>query len=238
MLASLDLYLIKPTRYDDDGYTVQWWRSLIPSNSLAAVAGLVRDALDRGVLKDVGDVRVTNVDEVNSKVDISQIIAEARGRKTLVFLIGVQSNQFPRAMDMARPLRAAGIPVCIGGFHVSGCLSMLKTLPPDLVEAQNLGISFFAGEAEERRIDEVLRDGFTGSLKPIYNHLAKTPNLAGEPIPLLDRSEIAKNITGHSSFDLGRGCPFECSFCTIINVQGRKSRFRTPDDLTNRRRSS
>jgi hypothetical protein len=27
------------------------------------------------------------------------------------------------------------------------------------------------------------------------------------------------------------GCPFECSFCTIINVQGRKSRFRTPNDL-------
>ncbi len=29
----------------------------------------------------------------------------------------------------------------------------------------------------------------------------------------------------------GRGCPYQCSFCTIINVQGRKSRFRTADDL-------
>ena len=230
-MASFDLFLIKPTRYDDDGYPMQWWRSLVPSNSLASVAGLVRDALGRGVLKDFGDVRVTNVDEVNTKVDIAGIINTARAGKTLVFLVGVQSNQFPRAMDMARPLRAAGIPVCIGGFHVSGCLSMLKTLPPDLVEAQNLGVGFFAGEAEDRRIDEVLRDGFSGSLKPIYNHLAKTPNLAGEPFPLLDKAEIAKNITGHSSFDLGRGCPFECSFCTIINVQGRKSRFRTPDDL-------
>src|SRR5271155_1168970 len=231
IMASLDLYLIKPTRYDDDGYPVQWWRSLIPSNSLAAAAGLVRDALERGVLKDAGDVRLTNVDEVNTKVDISRIIAAARGRKTLVFLIGVQTNQFPRAMDMARPLRAAGIPVCIGGFHVSGCLSMLKTLPSDLVEAQNLGVSFFAGEGEERRIDEVLRDGFSGSLKPIYNHLAHAPNLAGEPIPLLEKSEVDKNFLGVSSFDLGRGCPFECSFCTIINVQGRKSRSRPPDDL-------
>src|SRR5436309_2935258 len=84
-------------------------------------------------------------------------------------------------MDLARPLRAAGIPVCIGGFHVSGCLSMLKTLPPDLVEAQNLGVSFFAGEAEDRRIDEVLRDGFSGSLKSIYNHLAKTPACSPAP---------------------------------------------------------
>ena len=34
-----------------------------------------------------------------------------------------------------------------------------------------------------------------------------------------------------SSFDAGRGCPFQCSFCTIINVQGRKSRYRSPDDI-------
>jgi Radical SAM superfamily len=227
---SLDLYLIKPTRYDDDGYPLQWWRSLVPSNSLACVAGLVRDALERGVLKGC-DIRVSNVDEVNTRVDIPSIVAAARTRRTLVFLVGVQSNQFPRAMDMARPLRAAGIPVCIGGFHVSGCLSMLKTLPPDLVEAQDLGISFFAGEAEDSRIDEVLTDGFANRLKLIYNHLANAPNLAGEPIPLLEASEVGKNLTMHSSFDLGRGCPFECSFCTIINVQGRKSRFRTPDDL-------
>jgi pyruvate-formate lyase-activating enzyme len=230
-MGTADLYLIKPTRYDDDGYPVQWLRSLMPSNSLASVAGLVRDAIDRGILKDFGDVRVTNVDEVNTKIDIPGIIAAARTRKTLVFLVGVQTNQFPRAVDMARPLRAVGIPVCVGGFHVSGCLSMLKSLPPDLVEARNLGVSFFAGEAEDRRIDEVLLDGFSGSLKPIYNHLAHAPNLAGEPIPLLEQSEIAKTVSGMSSFALGRGCPFECSFCTIINVQGRKSRFRTPDDL-------
>ena len=34
-----------------------------------------------------------------------------------------------------------------------------------------------------------------------------------------------------SSLDFGRGCPYQCSFCTIINVQGRKSRFRNADDL-------
>jgi pyruvate-formate lyase-activating enzyme len=36
---------------------------------------------------------------------------------------------------------------------------------------------------------------------------------------------------GYASFDAGRGCPFQCSFCTIINVQGRKSRYRTADDV-------
>jgi len=32
-------------------------------------------------------------------------------------------------------------------------------------------------------------------------------------------------------FDCGRGCPFQCSFCTIINVQGRRSRYRDADDV-------
>ena len=230
-MQALDLYLIRPTRYDDDGYPLQWMRSLVPSNSMACVAALVNEALDRGVLKDRAQVKVHILDEINTRIGIGGIIRTAAIRRALVFMVGVQSNQFPRTMDMARPLRAAGIPVCIGGFHVSGCLSMLKTLPPDLVEAQNLGISFFAGEAEDHRIDEVLTDGFANLLKPVYNHLAHTPNLAGAPIPLLDPGDIAKNINMYSSFDLGRGCPFECSFCTIINVQGRKSRFRTPDDL-------
>ena len=34
-----------------------------------------------------------------------------------------------------------------------------------------------------------------------------------------------------TTFDAGRGCPFQCSFCTIIDVQGRVSRRRTADDV-------
>ena len=67
-----------------------------------------------------------------------------------VGLIGVQSNQFPRALDLARRFRAASIGVAIGGFHVSGCLAMLPELPPDLREALALGVTLYAGEAEGR----------------------------------------------------------------------------------------
>ena len=42
---------------------------------------------------------------------------------------------------------------------------------------------------------------------------------------------VGRTIGMISSFDAGRGCPFLCSFCTIINVQGRKSRYRTADDI-------
>ena len=44
-------------------------------------------------------------------------------------------------------------------------------------------------------------------------------------------STCARTVGSLSSIDLGRGCPYQCSFCTIINVQGRKSRIRSADDL-------
>ena len=98
-------------------------------------------------------------------------------------------------------------------------------------EAQALGISFFAGEAEEQRLDQVLQDAWNGKLAPLYNHMKDLPALAGEPPPILPRKHVRRTAGSLSSIDLGRGCPYQCSFCTIINVQGRKSRFRSPDDL-------
>jgi hypothetical protein len=153
------------------------------------------------------------------------------GGKALIALVGVQTNQFPRAVDLARPFLAAGWPVALGGFHVSGCLAMLSEMPAEMREAQALGISFFAGEAEAGRIDAVLRDAWAGTLAPLYNFMADLPPLEGEPPPILPRKHVRRTSGSLSSIDLGRGCPYQCSFCTIINVQGRKSRFRSADDL-------
>ena len=44
------LILIKPSHYDDDGYVIQWFRTVMPSNSLAALYGLAIDAAERQVL--------------------------------------------------------------------------------------------------------------------------------------------------------------------------------------------
>src|SRR5580704_7124073 len=139
------LVLIKPSHYDDDGYVIQWLRSAIPSNTLAVLNGLALDCNQRRVLGPNVEIEVTAVDETNSRVRLNRIIRQLRGRRGMVGLIGVQSNQFPRAMDLARPLRAAGIQVCMGGFHVSGTLSMLPELPGELKDAMDLGISLFAG---------------------------------------------------------------------------------------------
>jgi hypothetical protein len=225
------LVLVKPSHYDDDGYVIQWFRSAIPSNSLAVVNGLFEDCKKRHVLGEAVDIDITTIDEDNTRVRTKRILRRLRGRPGMVVLVGVQSNQFPRAMDIARPLRAAGVPVCLGGFHVSGCLSMLPGITPELQQAMDLGISLFAGEAEEGRMDQVLQDAWQGKLKPLYNYLSDLPALAGAPYPMLPASTIRGTIGKYTSFDAGRGCPFQCSFCTIINVQGRKSRRRTPEEI-------
>lgn len=226
------LYLIKPSHYDDDGYVIQWWRSTIPANTLAALNGLALDCAARNVLGPDVEIRIAVCDETNTRIRPERIVAEIRagGGRGMVGLVGVQTNQFPRAVDIARPLRAAGIPVCIGGFHVSGCIAMLPQMPPELREAMDLGITLFAGEAEGR-LDELLRAAYYGELKPLYNFMDDLPGLEGTPTPYLSVDVVKRTSGMRTSFDAGRGCPFLCSFCTIINVQGRKSRSRNADDV-------
>jgi hypothetical protein len=225
--------MIKPTHYDDDGYPIQWLRSAIPSNTLACLNALAQDASHRQVLGANVEIRLHTYDETNRRVRPDKIISMIgrAGGRALIGLVGVQSNQFPRAVDLARPFLAAGLPVCMGGFHISGCIAMLPELPADIKAAQAMGISFFAGEAEEHRLDQVLRDAWLGKLAPLYNHMDDLPALAGEPAPFLPRKHVRRTSGSLSSIDLGRGCPYQCSFCTIINVQGRKSRIRSADDL-------
>ncbi len=227
------LILVKPSHYDADGYVVQWLRSTMPSNSLAAVFSLANGAAERRVLGPDLPIDVIAIDETNTRVvpkKLMRRIAE-NGGLGLVGIVGVQSNEFPRAVDIARPLREAGIQVMIGGFHVSGCLSMLQEIPEDIRQAQALGISIFAGEAEEH-IDEVILDAAQGTLKQLYNYMKDLPGLGNiASPPFLPYDFVQRTVGNVTSFDAGRGCPFQCSFCTIINVQGRKSRYRTPDSV-------
>lgn len=179
-------------------------------------------------------IDVIAIDETNTRVKFDELIRriEDNGGEGLVGVVGVQSNEFPRATDIARRFLGAGIQVMIGGFHVSGCLAMLPELPDDIKEAQKLGVSIFAGEAEEH-MDTVIRDAAARKLQPIYNHMTEElPCIADVPAPpFLPRDFVDRTVGNVTSFDAGRGCPFQCSFCTIINVQGRKSRFRTPDSV-------
>jgi radical SAM superfamily enzyme YgiQ (UPF0313 family) len=204
----------------------------MPANSLASVYGLIDDCAQRHILGADTDIEIAAIDETNTRVRIDCIISNMRANNNFGFvgLVGVQSNQYPRSLHIAKPLREAGIPVIIGGFHVSGMLAMFDKIGPDLQAALDMGITLFAGEAEGR-MDEVLCDAAKGALKPIYNYINELPSLEDAVIPFLPGNSVRKTIGNVTTFDAGRGCPFQCSFCTIINVQGRKSRRRSPDDV-------
>ena len=226
------LVMIKPSHYDDDGYVIRWWRAMIPSNSLAAIYGIASDCVERQVLGPDVDIDITVIDETNTRVNIPALIDKFRrnGNFGMVALVGVQSNQYPRALDIAKPFRDAQIQVSIGGFHVSGCLSMLDGQAVGLDACRDMGISMFAGEVEGR-LDRLLQDAALGQLQPLYNFMNDLPGIGGTPVPFLPKDNIHGTLGLSTSFDAGRGCPYQCSFCTIINVQGRKSRFRSADDV-------
>jgi len=227
------LLLVRATRYDAEGYPIQWHRYFIASNALAVVNGLALDCAERQVLGADVDIRVSAFDEAIDVVDYEKLVhrLQASGQRALLCLVGVQTNQFPRAVDIAQPFLAAGMPVCIGGFHVSGCISMLEQLPQELVDAQQQGISLFAGEAEDGRFDRVIRDAWHGELQALYDFQQELVTLPDQPLPCTPRALVERNLLPLNSVDLGRGCPYKCSFCCIINVQGQKSRSRSVDDL-------
>ena len=115
------LILIKPSHYDADGYVVQWLRSTMPSNSLAAVYSLALGAATRQVLGPDLPIDVVAIDETNTRVRPRDIVKR------------IGSN---------------------GGLG-------LEETQADIKVAQELGVSIFAGEAEEG-FEEVLQDAANG----------------------------------------------------------------------------
>src|SRR5258706_9842595 len=118
------LVLIKPSHYYHDGSVIRWWRAMTPSNSLAAVYGIAADCAERRVLGPDVDIDIEVIDETNTRIDIPALLSRYRRHDDFgcVALIGVQSNQYPSALYIARPFLTAGIAMAIEVFHVSGCL--------------------------------------------------------------------------------------------------------------------
>jgi radical SAM superfamily enzyme YgiQ (UPF0313 family) len=187
----------------------------------------------RGLLGNDVDVKIELIDDTVQKIPVRRIIKSHRlpEQRTIVALVGVQSNQFPRAADLARKFRAGGLQVLIGGFHVSGMLALSKEISPEIQELMDLGVAVVKGEVEDTWGD-LLRDACEDRLKSLYDFLAQKPDIINQPLPIVDRKYLKRFIISNfGTIDCSRGCPFNCSFCTIINVQGREMRVRAPERL-------
>jgi hypothetical protein len=234
-IKKFHIVLIKPSKYDDDGYVIRFWKGVLPSNTLNVLHGLTEDIRAREVFGKL-PIEVTTFDETAEKVPMSQIVRWSRipGTQLLVCLVGVQTNQFPRALDMARTFKAAGITIIMGGFHTSGTINMLGDQEPDIQELYREGICMVSGEVEGKW-EGILGDFLNGQLKPLYSFAQDLQNLVDiEEAPLPQTSAKTMKHFAYPSFataDTSRGCPFACTFCTIINVQGRKMRERSPQSI-------
>lgn len=135
---------------------------------------------------------------------------------TLVALVGVQSHQFHRALDLAAYARRHGVRHCvIGGPHAMTC---------DTAALQGRGVSFALAEAELvwRRI---LDDALDGELQPVYGSERRwAQDLPGVVIRPPSASELARYWVPMLGLYPVRGCPYRCNFCSVIKISGRQVR--------------
>jgi len=235
------VYFVKPSRYDDDGY-VQFFRwGVQPANTLTVLAALndsfnkhyasKRNVLLETVIWDEtcdGAVGLETITAIKEK-------AREDGVELLIGMAGVQSNQYPRGRDLALQFVAHGLPVIMGGFHVSG-------YPQSREFLHSCGITTAVGEAENYWA-ELIEDFLDGNLKQNYSVTdgirAKTgtgdilvPVITDAQLPLIDDRYMTRFFNDtQTTLDTSRGCPFTCSYCSVKNVMGRTMRSRDPQSV-------
>src|SRR5690554_15148 len=132
--------------------------------------------------------------------------------------ITVMTAFAPRAYRLADHFRAKGIPVVLGGMHVSA-------LPE---EAQAHADAVVVGEAE-KVWPQVVADAERGELKTLYR-AGDYLDLEEFPLPRRDLWR-AEDYVVPQTVQITRGCPFSCSFCTVSSFFGRTYRFRPVADV-------
>ena len=125
-VSELDMTLIRPTNYTDDGYPIRTRVGVIRSNTLTQMGTLARDLVNYPFFTGVS-INVRLIDEAIERVPVKEILrrSDVPGVTSIIMLVGVQSNQYPRAQDIASWFLPHHIPVLLGGFHVSGMLAMI-----------------------------------------------------------------------------------------------------------------
>ncbi len=204
----MKLLLVNPVQYDDQGLVPKYQYAGVPPLGLITVASLLRDnpAVD-----------VTIVNEFLDDVPFE-------GDYDLVGIGVTFTSVFPRAVDISRRFRERGIPVVMGGVHVT-CNPATSAPHAD---------ALVLGEAEG--VFPALIDDFlaTGKLKPVYGG---DPAMRGDsfdsPLPnydLLDMDRYFKiglfRKSNYFSLETSRGCPMSCDFCSVRLSHGPKVRQR------------
>ena len=132
-------------------------------------------------------------------------------------LVGITAftSQVNRAYEVAAHFRRLGVPVVMGGIHATMCLD-------EVVEQVD---SVVTGEAEDIW-PQVLRDARQGCLKRRYDGGFAAMN--GVP---LARHDLLSEGYAFGAVQTTRGCPLNCSFCSVTAFNGARYRQRPITDV-------
>jgi radical SAM superfamily enzyme YgiQ (UPF0313 family) len=182
------------------------------------------------IVKEIGwDAEV--IVEETQKIDFEKI------RNVDMVGISTITPTAPRAYAMADKIRSLGIPVIIGGPHVT-------FLPDEALEHADYVIRGEAEEAFSRFIDtwengrcfsQVPNLSYHSDAKTIHNPVKPLlRSLDANPFPDFSLSQyVGRKIAGRITIPVqtSRGCPFHCSFCSVTGMFGKAYRFRSTENV-------
>lgn len=128
----------------------------------------------------------------------------------------------PRAYALARRYRARGVPVVMGGIHVSYMTD----------EALEYADAVVVGEGEGIW-PQVLEDFERGRLQRVYR-VCVPPDIENLPPP---RRDLLCGKYFVETVQTGRGCPINCNFCSVTAFNGPRYRLRSIDSVIDEIRS-
>ena len=210
MTGPLRVVLVKPSKYGRDGFVERFRRGFMPNSTLPHLASMTPSALAGH------PIELHVIDEyIETDLEYLRLLAATRHERTLVALVGVQSHQLHRALDLAAYAQAHGAVAILGGPHPMTC---------DLSAMAGCGVSFAVAEAE-LVWRQILGDAIAGELQPVYGMDTRwQENL--DPPPLVPPTE--RSLRRYAVQMLGvypaRGCPYRCNFCSVIKIAGRRMR--------------
>ena len=225
MTSALRVVVLKPSKYGDGGYVERFRRGFMPNATVAYLRSLTpgripSQAADGDSAVAGVECEVCAIDEyVHTDLDYLALLAPRCSRRTLLALVGVQSHQLHRALDLAAYALARGVESCVvGGPHPMTC---------DTSMLHGRGVSFALAEAE-RVWPEILRDAAGGRLRPVYGDDRRwQQDLDADSVPVLrppSRRDLRRYVVRMLGVYPARGCPYTCNFCSVIKIAGRQVR--------------